>query len=171
MKIALSGPNELTEYDKLEIRSYMEAVINEHEISILAYRSIEKEVLKFFVEFEEHASKLSIYTFLEFSQLPSDIQRTIEYLQERGASYKTFYHNDLIVKREPYVNAWRYIMDENDAVVSFFNIKAHHDQRQKLMIPIDIATKSNKRPFIYTLPVYDSSILEQTPTDKIRLID
>lgn len=165
MRIALFGPSELTSHDKTEIRNYVEAVIEEHHVSLLAYRSIEREVFKFFVEHEEYASKLTIYTFPELHQLPADMQTTIRYLVGKGAVHKSFYHNELLIRRTPYVEAWEYIMDENDAVVTFFD-----EKNAKLMIPIDVANRMKKRPFIFSLPVHDASLMERKATDKIRLV-
>lgn len=170
MKIVLSGPSDLTEFDKTEIKKYLDAVIDEHSISILAYRSIEKEVFKFFVENDKYASKLTIYTFPEFNSLSQEFQTTIDYLRKQGATHKSFYYNDMIVRRTPYMDAWRYILDENDAIVTFFDEIIHIKERKKLLIPIDMAKKIKKRPFIHDLPVHNHAFLDKKPTEKIRLI-
>lgn len=170
LKITLFGPDKLTSYDKTEIHKYLDAVIHEHDISVLAYRSIEKEVLKYFAENESYIPQLTIYTFPEQRNLPPNIQASINFFLERGATHKTFYHNEAVVTRSVYCDAWRYIMDENDAVVTFFDEEIHMDQRKKLMIPIDIAAAAKKKAFFHALPVHKSNLLQRKAIDKIRQV-
>lgn len=164
MRIALFGPNVLTPFDQQEIRNYIEAVIEEHSVSVLD-RSIEREVFKFFVENEQYAHKLTIYTFQEFEYLQSDIQTTIQFLIKKGSAYKSFYNNEPVIRRTPFIETWEFIMDENDAIMTFFDGK-----NPKLMIPSDIAKKMNKRPFQFSLPLYNESLMNRKPTDKIKII-
>lgn len=165
MDISLLGPNDLTENDKVEIEKYIDAVITQHSISILYYSSFEREVLKYFVKNKQYAHKLHIYTFPEFNQLAPDIQQTISFLLKNGAVHKSFYTNQLVVKRSMFKDAWMYILDESDAVVSFFC-----ESKPQLMIPIDIAKKLEKKPFTFLLPRYNSTLLQRSIKEKIRYV-
>lgn len=166
MKIALTGPQELTDYDKKDIETYLRAIVHEHEIILLAYRSIEIELFKFFINNAEFASKLTIYTFQNLDELPESLNQSIRFLISHGANYRSFNHDESLVKRDVYVAAWRSIIERVDTVVSFYN-----QEKITLMIPIDEAKAMNKKGIIYYLPGYNIDKFQQTADKKMRFVE
>lgn len=166
MKIALTGPSELTEYDKKDIENYVDAVVREHEIFILAYRSIEIEIFKYFVNHSEYASRLTIYTFQNLDELPETLKTPIRFLISKGANFRSFNHEEVLVKRTTFVNAWQTIINNIDLVVSFYDNK-----KTTLMIPIDEAKMKKKKGIVYYLPGSNIDKFEQTPDKKIKFIN
>lgn len=188
MKVALVGPNELTPYDQEEIKDYIDALVSEeHEIVLLAYRSIEIEVLKYFVDHVDiiakdeqgnkildengnqkiinHAPKLHIVTFQAKKDLPSKLRTAIDYLVENGSNYFSLEYNDLLIRRSVYIEAWGEIIKEVDAVVSFYD-----GEKTTLMIPIDEAKKRGKKAFIYQLPRTSLEKANLTADKKIKIV-
>jgi len=165
MKIALVGPSELSAYDKKDIHNYIDAIAQEHEIAILAYRSIEIEVFKYFVNHSELAPKLHIYTFQKLIHMPEALRTSIEFLISQGASYQSLEHDEILVNRATYVGAWRDIIDESDLVVSFYDSK-----KTTLMIPIDEAKSKNKKGLVYYLPGLNEDKFKQTADKKMRFV-
>lgn len=173
MKIALIGPSELTEFDKKEIEENLEDFLSEgNEIAILAYRSIEIEVFKYFVkQMDEEegaaiASRLHIYTFQPLSLLPEKIKASIDYLVENGAKYHSFNFEQMLIRRTMYVDSWNYILQDVDVMVCFYD-----GEKPTLLIPIDEAKKQGKKAVIYQLPkLSEEQFLLQTD-QKIRIVD
>lgn len=166
MKIALTGPKELSEFDKLEIENYLKAIINEHEVFILAYRSIEIEVFKFFVNNPEHANKLNIYTYQNLDELPNTLNKTIRFLISQGAHFRSFNNESDVIKREIFINSWRQIIERCDTVVSFYD-----NEKIALMIPIDEAKEMNKKAIIYYLPGNNIDKYNQEINKKMRNVE
>jgi len=166
MKIALTGPSELTEYDKKDIEKYIDAIVKEHEVSILAYRSIEIEVFKYFVNHSNLASSLTIHTFQHLDELPETLRKPIRFLISKGAKYRSFNHDEVLVKRTSYITAWQNIIDSADLVVSFYDNK-----KTTLMIPIDEAKAKNKKGLVYYLPGSNIDKFEQSPDKKIKFVN
>lgn len=167
MKIALIGPSELSEFDQKEIEDNLEDFLSKgNEIALLAYRSIEIEVFKYFIEHIEQAPLLHIYTFQPLSLLPEKIKASIEFLVDNGATYNSFEVEEILIRRTMYVETWKVILDDCDLVVCFYDgVKA------SLMIPVDEAKKMEKKSVIYRLPNQDHEHFLLQSEEKIRIID
>lgn len=173
MKIALIGPSELTEFDKKDIQENLADFVSKgNEIAILAYRSIEIEVFKYFIQTMddtgnlELASKLHIYTLQPLSLLPEKIKASVDYLVEHGASYHTFGLEQMMVRRPAYVETWNYILQDVDVMVCFYD-----GEKPTLLIPVDEAKKSGIKSVIYQLPRASEEHFFLQTEQKIRIID
>lgn len=173
MKIALIGPSELTEFDKKEIADNIEDFVSKgNEIVLLAYRSIEIEVFKYFVQNideeigAEAASRLHIHTFQPLHLLPEKIKAPIEYLREKGASYHSFNFNQALIRRNVYTESWQEILADVDVMVCFYD-----GEKPTLMIPIDEAKKMGKRAVVYKLPKNNEEHFLLEATEKIKIVD
>lgn len=173
MKIALIGPSELTELDKKEIADNIEDFVSKgNEIVLLAYRSIEIEVFKYFVQNIDEkigadaASRLHIHTFQPLQYLPEKIKAPIEYLTEKGASYHSFEFNQTLIRRSMYTESWREILSDVDIMVCFYD-----GEKSTLMIPIDEANKMGKRAVVYKLPKHNEEHFLLEPNKKIKIIE
>lgn len=147
MNIALTGPRDLSEFDKKDIQNYINTIAQENEISILAYRSIEVEVFKFYISNPELAEKLTIYTFQNIDELPETLNKSIRFLISQGAKYRSLNFEKPVVKRDDFINAWQKILERCDSVVSFYD-----NEKLALMIPIDEAKIMKKKAIVYNLP-------------------
>jgi hypothetical protein len=165
MKIALVGPSELSAFDKKDIHNYIDAIAQEHEIALLAYRSIEIEVFKYFVNNTELASQLHVYAFQTLPNMPEALRTSIEFLVSKGATFHSFNHEEILVNRQTYVNAWRDIVDVSDLVVSFYDSK-----KTTLMIPIDEAKSKKKKGLVYYLPGLNEDKFKQAADKKMRFV-
>lgn len=173
MKIGLIGPSELTKLDKQEIEENLEDFISKgNEIVVLAYRSIEIEVFKFFVKRMDDddsnaiASKLHIYTFQPLSMLPEKIRTSIEYLAEKGATYKSFGFEEPLIRRAKYVETWNQILMDVDLMICFYD-----GEKPTLMIPIDEAKRLGKKAVVYQLPKYNQEQYLLKPENKIKIVE
>lgn len=167
MKIALVGPSELTEFDQKEIEENLEDFLSKgNEIVLLAYRSIEIEVFKYFIEHIEQAPLLHIYTFQPFSLLPDKVKASIEFLLEHGATYRSFEFEEILIKRSMYTETWRMILTDCDLIVCFYD-----GEKSTLMIPVDEAKRMQKKSVIYRLPKMNQEFFLQQAEEKIRIID
>lgn len=167
MKIALVGPSELTEFDQKEIEENLEDFLSKgNEIVLLAYRSIEIGVFKYFIEHIEQAPLLHIYTFQPFSLLPDKVKVSIEFLMENGATYQSFEFEEMLIKRSMYTETWRTILADCELVVCFYD-----GEKPTLMIPVDEAKKMQKKSVIYRLPKTNEDHFLQHAEEKIRIID
>lgn len=173
MKLALIGPSELTDFDKREIEENLEDFISKgNQIILLAYRSIEIEVFKFFIErmnddnSKNIASLLHIHTFQPFSLLPDKIKESINFLVENGASFHSFEFEEILIKRTMYIETWQTILKEADALICFYD-----GAKSTLMIPVDEAKKMQKKSVIYNLPNFNEEHFLLNTEEKIRIID
>ncbi|RZM80085.1 hypothetical protein C1456_01975, partial [Klebsiella pneumoniae] len=99
MQLFLSGSHTLTDYDKQEIQAYLEKFAPVNHIHLLCYKSIENEVLQFFLKKEHLAPRLSIYTFAPKECLPEPFLSTIDYLECLGSSYQSFGYFDTVIAK------------------------------------------------------------------------
>lgn len=167
VRIALIGPSELSEFDQKEIEENLEDFLSKgNEIAILAYRSIEIEVFKYFIEHIEQTPLLHIYTFQPFSLLPEKVKASIEFLVENGATYQSFDFEEILIRRTMYVETWKVILEDCDLVVCFYD-----GEKPTLMIPVDEAKKMQKKSVIYRLPKRDEELFLREAEEKIRIID
>jgi hypothetical protein len=173
LKIALVGPSELTEFDKKEIEENLEDFISKgNEIALLAYRSIEIEVFKFFIKNTDDengrniAEKLHIYTYQPLKFLPEKIKNTIEYLIEKGAKYTSFEFSQTLIRRSVYIETWQKILEDVEVMVCFYD-----GEKPTLMIPIDEAKKKDKKAVVYQLPRFNEEHFLLQPSEKIKVVE
>lgn len=165
MKICLTGSRDLTELDKEEIRKYLERYGWNHEIHVLCDKTVENEVLKFFIENESYAKNLSIYTFQPYRNLPTFLKQPIDFLREMGAEYASFEIEDIQIKRTPYIESQKKIIVQSDLLISFYN-----GDNPKRLIPVDIAKEMNVDAMMYDLPGHDISKTEKSLEHKVRVV-
>ena len=61
MNIFLCGSNQLTALDQEEIKKFLIDYAHKHKIYILCYKSIENEVLRFFIEMKDCSKFMLLY--------------------------------------------------------------------------------------------------------------
>lgn len=171
MKFALIGPSSLTELDAKEIEQYLKTVLSRgHEVLLLTHYSIEVPVIKYFITNSHYAPRLSLYSFPEIEFMPENMKAPLDYLISCGATFTSFKHTGMVVKRSEYIKAWESMVSACDIVVSFYEKQNQFDSIAKLSIPLDVAKSKNKRALSYTLPGDDASHLDLTPDKKTRSI-
>lgn len=166
MNIFITGSSSLTRLDKIEIRKYLENYITNHHIHIMCYRSIESEVLAFFIENDEYAHQLHLYSFQPMDHLQESIKQSVQYLREKGAKYHSFGIEDVLIKRSIYEETWKTLLEEADLVISFYN-----KDKPSALIPVDIAAEMNMDAMIYHLPGFDETKLDLSIGDKVTVVE
>lgn len=165
MNIFLTGSRDLTEIDKNEIYTYLERYGWNHDIHVLCDKSVENEVLKFFIENDSFSKKLHIYTFQPYRMLPSFLKKPIDFLKEKGANYTSFEIEEMNIKRTPYETSVEEILSVADLIISFYN-----GDNSKRLIPIDVAKEMGIDAMIYDLPGHDENKIEVSMEHKVRVV-
>ncbi|CAM2362658.1 hypothetical protein [Listeria seeligeri] len=166
MQLFLSGSHTLTDYDKQEIESYLEKFVPVNHIHLLCYKSIENEVLQFFLKKEQLAPRLSIYTFAPKECLPEPFLSAIDYLERLGSSYQSFGYFNTIIAKPTYEKFLAQIISKMDLVCCFYNGDKPTD-----VIPVDVAKTCDVQSMIYDLPKTKKHLLHRTSSDKIKLVN
>ncbi|CAM4369194.1 flagellar motor switch protein FliG [Bacillus manliponensis] len=164
MKIFLCGSNQLSTFDRAEIKSFLHEYAHKHEIHILCYKTIESEVLRFFVENEHLASHLFIYTIQPLHTFTEEFQKVVSFLYEQGAYIRSFDHENAAIYRSIYVSFVKQIVEDMDLVICFYNGDKH-----TAIIPIDIAKEIQKDAIIYDLPGTQATKANETFEQKLRM--
>lgn len=165
MDVFLAGSSVLTKYDKEEINQYLKTYVPKNTIHLLCYRSLETEVLKFFIENDEYASKLHIYTLQPFDNSTSLLKESILYLKSKGSLYHSFNHEGVEVRRAFYQQAWKEMLKSIDLVVCFYN-----GDKPSALIPVDIAKEVGVDGMIFDLPGYQKEKRNRKIKDKVRVV-
>lgn len=166
MQIYVAGSHRLSEWDKKEIYQYLEKYAAVNHIHLLAFKSIENEVLRFFLENEALAPRLSIYTLPSLECLPEPFCGAITYLQELGASHQHFYYYDTQIAKTKLELFQEAIIEKMDLVCCFYNGDKPAD-----MIPVDVAKQLGVQSAIYDLPKQKKHLIYRSNGDKIRLVN
>lgn len=162
----LSGSHTLTDYDKQEIQAYLEKFAPVNHIHLLCYKSIENEVLQFFLKKEHLAPRLSIYTFAPKECLPEPFLSAIDYLERLGSSYQSFGYFDTVIAKPTYEKFLAQIVSKMDLVCCFYNGDKPTD-----VIPVDVAKAFDVQSMIYDLPKAKKHLLHRASSDKIKLVN
>ncbi|PHA01941.1 flagellar motor switch protein FliG [Bacillus pseudomycoides] len=147
MNIFLCGSNELTTLDQTEIKNFLSEYAHKHQIYVLCYKSIENEVLRFFVENERLAPNLYIYTLQPLHLLSDEFQDIVAYLKGQGAQFFSFNHPSEAIYRSEYMFFVKQIIEDTDLVLCFYNGDKHTS-----VIPVDVAKEANTNAVIFDLP-------------------
>lgn len=177
MNVCLLGPASLSQMDKEELHANIEALVSGgYTIHLLAYRSIEQEVFKFFLERLEKnpllANQLKVYSFQSESLLPEKTKIPLEELKEAGVSFESFeqtpslLNSEYFITRKIYIECYRKIIERCELVISFKN-----ESDAKLMIPIDIAKELNIKSISYQLPGENVELFELDPALRTKTFD
>ncbi|MEH7462391.1 flagellar motor switch protein FliG [Bacillus thuringiensis] len=165
MNIFLCGSNQLTTLDQAEIKNFLSEYAYKHRIYVLCYKSIESEVLRFFVENEHLAPNLSIYTLHPLHVLSDEFQDIVAYLKVQGAQFFSFNHPNEAIYRSEYMFFVKQIVKESDLVLCFYNGDKH-----TAVIPIDIAKEARKNAVIFDLPGLQDKEDNKNFEQKIRMM-
>lgn len=166
MNIFISGSQQLSDYDKEEIQNYLEMYAERHILHIMCYRSLESEVLSFYLKNEHLAPNLHIYTFQPLSMLTNTLRETITLLVEMGANYRSFECEEIRIKRSFFENVWReLIRTRAELVMCFYN-----RDKATAVIPVDIAKECGVDAMYYDLPGLDITKLERSMEEKVRVV-
>ncbi|MFJ8527000.1 flagellar motor switch protein FliG [Bacillus sp. NPDC094106] len=165
MNIFLCGSNQLTALDREEIKNFLSDYANKHKIYILCYKSIENEVLRFFVENERLAQNLYLYTLQPLHLLTDEFQEAIDYLQAHGAQYIAFDHPYDSIYRSEYMFFVKQIVENSNLVLCFYNGDKHTS-----VIPVDIAKDAGIDAVIYDLPGSHVEQMQKSFEQKIRMM-
>lgn len=161
----MSGSRQLTEFDKRDIQAYLEKYVQQHQIKILCYRNIESEVLKYFINNDQKAMQLTIYSFQPLERLPEKLKKSIEYLVTKGSHYISFNMLDMQIKRSVYEESWRTMLVNTDLSLCFYN-----GDLSVSLIPIDIAKEQGVDAMVYDLPALSEEKLFRSLEDKMKIV-
>ncbi|WP_369900266.1 flagellar motor switch protein FliG [Bacillus manliponensis] len=165
MKIFLCGSNQLSTFDRAEIQTFLQQYADKHEIHILCYKTIESEVLRFFVENEQLASHLFIYTIQPLHIFTTEFQKVVSFLSEQGAYIRSFDHANEAVYRSTYVSFVKKIIEDMDLILCFYNGDKH-----TAVIPVDTAKEIQKDAIIYDLPGTQEIKKNKQFEEKLRMM-
>lgn len=165
MKIFLCGSNQLTKFDQEEIKNFLSKYAYKHEIHILCYKSVENEVLRFFVENERLAKHLFIYTVQPLQTLTNEFQEVVSFLQEQGAQFHSFNHSESAVYRSKYMSIVKQVIENTDLVFCFYNGDKH-----TAVIPIDMAKELEIDAIMYDLPGVQETKSNKLFEQKLRMM-
>lgn len=165
MNIFLCGSNQLTALDREEIKKFLLDYAHKHKIHILCYKSIENEVLRFFVENERLAQNLCLYTLQPFHLLTDEFQEVVDYLKTHGAEYITFDYPYNSIYRSEYISFVKQIVEDSQLVLCFYNGDKHTS-----VIPVDVAKDAGIDAVIYDLPGLHEKQTKKSFQQKIRMM-
>ncbi|PEA53485.1 flagellar motor switch protein FliG [Bacillus pseudomycoides] len=165
MNIFLCGSNQLTTLDQAEIKNFLSEYAYKHQIYVLCYKSIENEVLRFFVENERLAPNLSIYTLQPLHLLSDEFQDIVAYLKVQGARFSSFNHPSESIYRSEYKFFVKQIIKETDLVLCFYNGDKHTS-----VIPVDVAKEARTNAIIFDLPGLENEQSRKNFEQKMRMM-
>lgn len=165
MKIFLCGSNQLSTFDRAEIKAFLHEYAHKHEIHILCYKTIEDEVLRFFVEHEHLAKHLFIYTIQSLHIFTEEFQNVVSFLTEQGAHIRSFDHASEAIYRSAYMSFVKQMVEDMDLVFCFYNGDKH-----TAVIPVDIAKEIQKDAIIYDLPGTQEIKMNKRFEQKLRMM-
>lgn len=165
MNIFLCGSNQLTALDRKEIKAFLLDYAHKHKIHILCYKSIENEVLHFFIENEHLAPNLCLYTLQSLHLLTDEFQEAVDYLKAYGAQYITFDYPYDSIYRSEYMSFIKQIVEGSQLVFCFYNGDKHTS-----VIPVDIAKDAGVDAVIYDLPGLQQNQVKKSFEQKIRMM-
>lgn len=175
MNVCIIGPSSLSSFDKDEISAHINDLVKDgHTINLLAYRSIEVEVFKYFIENLEInpniANQLKIYSFQPLTLMPEKIKMSIEFLMDEGVQFQSFnitpllMNEDYFIRRLNFVEGYRNIIKNCDLTVCFYDGK-----KSTLMIPVDISKELNIEAIVYRLPNEDETLFNLSISEKVTV--
>ncbi|MEI4830576.1 flagellar motor switch protein FliG [Bacillus sp. FJAT-53711] len=165
MNIFLCGSNQLTTLDQTEIKNFLSEYAYKHNIYVLCYKSIENEVLRFFVENERLAPNLYIYTLQPLHVLSNEFQDIVTYLKAHGSQFFSFNHPSEAVYRSEYIFFVKQIIENTDLVLCFYNGDKH-----TAVIPVDVAKEIGTDALIFDLPILQDKQVRTSFEQKIRIM-
>ncbi|PIE95972.1 flagellar motor switch protein FliG [Bacillus fungorum] len=165
MNIFLCGSNQLTALDREEIKKFLSDYAHKHKIYILCYKSIENEVLRFFVENERFSQNLCLYTLQPLHLLTDEFQEVVDYLKTYGAQHIAFDHSYDSIYRSEYVFFVKQIVEDSNLVFCFYNGDKHTS-----VIPVDVAKDAGIDAVIYDLPGLHEKQMNKSFEQKIRIM-
>ncbi|MDM5238510.1 flagellar motor switch protein FliG [Bacillus cereus] len=165
MNIFLCGSNQLTALDQEEIKKFLTDYAHKHKIYILCYKSIENEVLRFFIENERLAQNLCLYTLQPLQAVTDEFQEVVDYLKKHGAEYVAFDHPTESIYRSDYMFFVKQIIEDTDLVLCFYNGDKHTS-----VIPVDVAKEAGIDAVIYDLPGLHEKQMKKSFEQKIRMM-
>lgn len=171
-RIALLGPHSLRECDKREIFPFLQDILPESHISILAYRSFELDIIRHFLTLEDDMARhLSVYLVHSLESLQQEhypLAQSILYLSSIGAHVHEFHSPHAVLTRQPYLALWETILKDQDEMLSFYN--GSPDEQTKLLAPLSVAQAMNKNAYLFRLSGEDPSQPALSAKEKITLL-
>lgn len=171
-KVALIGPQHLQEHDKDEIFPFLTDILHESHISILAYRSFELDIVRYFLTLnDEFASHLTVYlvnTMTEIDETNFPLAQALRYLSSVGANIIEMDMPQKTLTRQPYLDLWKVIMEEHDELLSFYNHQV--DEQAKLLAPLKIAEELEKNAYVFHLSDGDEEKMMRPTKEKIEQV-
>jgi hypothetical protein len=169
--VAMIGPQFLQDYDKEEIFPFLNEIIDESRISILAYRSFELDVIRHFLTLpDEYASHLTIYLVNTFDDLDHyGLSQSIRYLSSAGATVIELQHPEKTLTRKPYLELWKRILVNQDELLSFYNHQT--DEQAKLLSPLRVAEELEKNAYVFHLSGGDEEKMKRPHKQKIEQVN
>lgn len=165
MNIFICGSSHLSALDQKEIQKWLSQYARKHHIHLLCYKSLEKEVLRFFVENEHLAPNLFLYTLQPLHKLSNSFQQITEFLVEHGSTYSSFGYSHEAIYRSDYILYVKSILADMGLVLCFYNGDTHIS-----VIPIDAAKEIRIDAVIYNLPGKNKELASRVLEDKLRIV-
>lgn len=200
MKVAFVGPSNLTSFDKSEIEHHIKDIISKgHEVHILAYRSIESEIFRFFIEYidqkknevkeiqklidsgEYNPTPEELYSLYDSIDLSNKLTiytfQTTENLPERikvPIKYLTANgSNHISFEHEDLIIYRSEYVSAWDMILKECDVLLsffNGENMKTAYIPVDVAKKCKKTAFIYHLPGEDEFKFNLPPDEKMEKI-
>ena len=147
-RIALFAPYHLNDNELEKVFEFLYDVIDETHISVLFYRTIDLDIVRFFLELpEDYAKHLTIHLTGDLNSITDvALKEGIAYLQANGCEIIEHFFNTETLIREEYDSILRQIIMNVDEVLSFY--KRDQKQISKLLMPFNHAKRYKKIGYI-----------------------
>ncbi|MCP8968833.1 flagellar motor switch protein FliG [Ectobacillus ponti] len=165
MNIFVCGSSHLSAADQTEIEQFLLRYAPKHQVHVLSYKNIEREVLRFFVQRDHLAPQLHMYSLQPIHTLSPSFQSIVHYLEEQGARYVSFGYAHSSIYRSEYITYLRSVLLGIELVVCFYNGDSHTS-----VIPVDVAKEMGIDAVIYELPGENAGETHRRLADKLRVI-
>lgn len=147
-RIALFAPYHLNEKELEKVFDFLYDVIDDTHLSILFYRTIDLDIVRFFLELpEEYAKHLTIHLPGSFDAIPDQaLKDGIQFLYDNGTELVEHLMDSQMIIREEYDQILKQMIMNVDEVLSFYN--KDPKQISKLMMPFNHSKKFKKIGYI-----------------------
>lgn len=147
-RIALFAPYHLNDKELERVFEFLYDVIDDTHLSILFYRTIDLDIVRFFLELpEEYASHLTIHLPGRLENIKETALREgISFLMENGTEVvEHLFETDTLI-RDEYDHILKQIIMNVDEVLSFY--KRDSKQVSKLLMPFNHSKRFKKIGYI-----------------------
>jgi len=147
-RIALFAPYHLNDRELEKVFEFLYDVIDETHLSVLFYRTIDLDIIRFFLELpEEYAKHLTIHLPGSLETIKDvALKEGIKFLMENGTELVEHQFGSETLIREEYDHILKQIVMGVDEVLSFY--KRDEKQISKLLMPFNHSKRFKKIGYI-----------------------